>query len=161
MSNPSKIYDAEPNRDPISGAPGAHPVGTGIGAALGGAAAGAVTGTAAGPLGTLVGAALGAIVGGLAGKSVAETIDPTSEDAYWRDSFTLRPYATNGDSFDEFRPAYGYGAAAFSRYPGRGFDDLEVDLARGWITERGRSNLEWARAREAARDAWLRAGGPV
>jgi len=29
------------NRDPISGAPGAHPVGTGLGAAAGGAAAGA------------------------------------------------------------------------------------------------------------------------
>ena len=158
MNSPSKIYDAEPNRDPISGAPGAHPVGTGIGAALGGAAAGAVTGTAAGPIGTLVGAALGAIVGGLAGKSVAETIDPTSEDAYWRDNFALRPYAS-GASFDDYGPAYGYGVAAFTRYPGRSFDDLDLDLSRDWTPARGRSNLEWARARDAARDAWMRVGG--
>ena len=51
------------NRDPISKAPGAHPVGVGVWAAVGGVAAGMATaaatgaavGTAAGPVGTLVG----------------------------------------------------------------------------------------------------------
>jgi len=72
------------NRDPISGAKGAHPVGTGVGAAAG-AAARAAAGTAvAGPAGTLVGGAIGAIAGGLAGKGVAEMVDPTVEDKYWR-----------------------------------------------------------------------------
>ena len=80
-----------PNRHPLTGAPGAHPVGTGLGAALGGVAAGAATGTVAGPVGTLVGAAIGAVVGGLAGKGIAETIDPTAEDAYWRDNYRGRP----------------------------------------------------------------------
>ena len=103
--NPDKPYDAEPNRDPITGAPGAHPIGTGIGAAVGGAAAGAITGTAAGPVGTLVGAALGAIVGGLAGKSVAETIDPTSEVAYWRENFSERSYVADGATFGDYEPA--------------------------------------------------------
>ena len=42
------------NRDPITDALGAHPVGTGVGALLGGAAAGAATGTVAGPVGTVV-----------------------------------------------------------------------------------------------------------
>jgi hypothetical protein len=50
------------NLDPITGAPGAHPVGVGLGAAAGGIAggiaAGAAVGTvAAGPVGTVVGAA--------------------------------------------------------------------------------------------------------
>jgi phage tail tape-measure protein len=66
------------NLDPITGAPGAHPVGVGLGAAVGGIAAGAVAGTvAAGPLGTVVGATVGAIAGGLGGKAVAEHFDPT------------------------------------------------------------------------------------
>jgi len=39
MSNDIRNPDA--NRDPVSGAPGAHPVGTGIGAVVGGVAAGA------------------------------------------------------------------------------------------------------------------------
>ena len=78
-----------PNRDPITGAPGAHPVGTGIGAIAGGAAVGAAIGTVAGPLGTGIGMAAGAIAGGLAGNGIAEKIDPTAEDAYWRTSYCL------------------------------------------------------------------------
>ena len=156
MSETSTIYVAEPNRDPITGEPGAHPVGTGIGAALGGAAAGALTGTSVGPVGTIVGAALGAIVGGLAGKSAAEAIDPTAEDVYWRDNFTHRPYAGPNASFDDYGPAYGYGVAAYRRFPGRRFNDLDVDLSQDWAAARGPSRLEWAHAREAARDAWQR-----
>lgn len=155
-SNPSDLYDAAPNRDPITGTPGAHPVGTGVGAVLGGALAGAMTGSAAGPAGTLVGTALGAIVGGLAGKSVAETIDPTIEVDYWRENFNERPYAAHSPGFDAYAPAYRYGATAYTRHPGRRFDDVEVELAQGWVDTRGASDLEWANARLAARDAWQR-----
>lgn len=70
-----------PNRDPITGAPGAHPVGTAVGATAGGVAAGAAVGTVAGPVGTVIGAAVGAIAGGLAGKGVAEEVDPTTPGA--------------------------------------------------------------------------------
>jgi phage tail tape-measure protein len=79
-----KTKEATTNADPITGAPGAHPVGVGLGAAAGGVAggiaAGAAVGTvAAGPVGTVVGAAVGAIAGGLGGKAVAEHFDPTTE----------------------------------------------------------------------------------
>src|SRR4051794_18951033 len=68
MNSKTRGKAPEENRDPITGAPGAHPVGTGVGAVLGGAAAGAAAGTAAaGPVGTLVGTAVGAVAGGLAG----------------------------------------------------------------------------------------------
>src|SRR4051794_27931240 len=70
------------NADPISGEPGAHPVGAGVGAAAAGAAAGAAGGAMAGPAGVVVGAVIGGVAGGLAGKEVAESIDPTTEDAY-------------------------------------------------------------------------------
>src|SRR5206468_7106097 len=56
------------NRDPLTGAPGAHPIGTAAGAVAGGVATGAAVGSVAGPVGTAVGAAVGAVVGGLAGK---------------------------------------------------------------------------------------------
>src|SRR6476661_157430 len=75
-----KIEHPESNPDPITGAPGAHPVGVGLGAAAGGIAAGAAAGTlAAGPIGTVVGAAIGAVVGGLAGKGAAESVNPTQD----------------------------------------------------------------------------------
>ena len=94
------------NRDPITKAPGAHPVGVGVGAAVGGAAAG-VGEPLPLPLparqrdrwlvlaGTIIGAAVGAVVGGLAGKAVAEHYDPTVEDAYWRQRHTEEPYYSN------------------------------------------------------------------
>jgi hypothetical protein len=144
------------NRDPITGAPGSHPVGTGVGAALGGVAAGAAAGTVAGPVGTLVGAAIGAVAGGLAGKGVAEKIDPTVEDGYWRENYEDRPYIVEGASYDDYGPAYRYGVDSFGSYPGRSFDDVEADLSRDWGTRRGTSSLEWDHARSASRDAWQR-----
>ncbi len=149
------------NRDPLTGAPGAHPVGTAVGAVAGGAAAGAATGTVAGPVGTVVGAAVGAIVGGLAGKAVAESVDPTVEDAYWRDNYSRRPYVESGSSYDDYGPAYGYGVTAYSQYGGRRFEDVENDLGRGWGDARGSSRLTWERAKNASRDAWDRVSDTV
>jgi len=148
------------NRDPITGAPGSHPVGTGVGAAAGGIAAGAAVGTVAGPIGTAVGAAVGAIVGGLAGHGVAEMIDPTAEDTYWRENFESRPYVT-GESYEEFGPAYRYGVESYTRYPERTFDEVESDLSGDWDRAKGNSTLAWDRAKFAARDSWDRVSDAV
>src|SRR6187399_496629 len=113
------------NRDPLTGAPGAHPVGTAAGAVAGGIATGAAVGTVAGP-----------VVGGLAGKGIAEQIDPTVEDAYWRDNYSSRPYVSGG-SYDDYGPAYSYGVNSYSKYAGRKFDEVESDLSRDWNSVRG------------------------
>src|SRR5262245_14831683 len=82
--------------DPITCAPGAHPVGAGVGATVGATvgavAAGALGATVAGPVGTVVGIATGAIAGGLAGKGLAEAVDPTAEEAYWHGNYKTRHY---------------------------------------------------------------------
>ena len=157
-----QAYNAEQdaNRDPITGAPGSHPVGTGIGAAAGGVAAGAAAGAVAGPVGAAVGAAVGAVVGGLAGKGIAEQIDPTAENAYWEQHYSDRPYVS-GDTYDDFGPAYRYGVSSYSRYPDRMFDDVEEDLRRDWYANRETSTLEWDRAKYAARDSWQRVSDAV
>lgn len=143
------------NRDPISGAPGSHPVGTGIGAAAGGIAAGAAAGTlAAGPVGTVVGAAVGAVVGGLAGKAVAEQIDPTVIDTHWRSRFEREPYFESGMTFDDYAPSYHLGAAARAGNEGRSFDDVQSTLASDYEGVRGSSRLSWEQARRAARASW-------
>ena len=149
------------NRDPISGAPGSHPVGTGLGAAAGGMAAGAAAGTVAGPVGTVVGAAIGAVAGGLAGKGIAEMIDPTVEEAYWRETYSSRPYVTHGASFDDYGPAYMYGVDNFARYEGRTFDEVEPELGREWQRAKGKSSLTWDHAKHAARDSWQRVSDAV
>jgi hypothetical protein len=161
MDDTTRNPDANANRDPITGAPGAHPVGTGVGALVGGAAAGAATGTIAGPVGTVIGAAVGAVLGGLAGKQVAESIDPTVEDEYWRENYTSRPYVREGSSYDDYAPAYGLGVTAFTRDPNRSFDELEPELGRDWQTSRSGSPLQWEQAKHATRDAWHRVSDAV
>src|SRR4051794_19941667 len=82
---PAKTVDVPPrggrNLDPITKAPGAHPVEVGVGTALGGAAAGLAAGAAAGPVGAVLGAVVGGVAGGYGGKVVGEALDPTAKKA--------------------------------------------------------------------------------
>lgn len=145
------------NRDPITGAPGAHPLGVGIGAAAGGMAAGAAAGTlAAGPVGTIVGAAVGAIAGGLGGKAIAEHYDPTVEEAHWRKSYETEPYYQKGMNYDDYAPAYRVGAEATGRYSDKSFDEIEDKVSEEYDKERGTSRLAWTGARSASQAAWNR-----
>lgn len=143
------------NPDLITGAPGSHPVGTGLGAA-GAGAAGAAIGSVGGPVGTAVGAVVGAVAGGLAGKGVAEAVNPTEEDQYWRENYRTRPYVEPDASYDDYRPAYQYGWESRGRYQGRNFDEVENDLRTEWESRPECANMNWERARGATRDAWDR-----
>lgn len=153
--SPSSGRGTDANRDPITKTPGAHPVGTGVGAA-GGATAGAAIGAMAGPVGAAVGLVAGAVVGGLAGKSVAEKIDPTVEDGYWKDNYAKRSYTDKNASYDNYRPAYRTGYEGYSRYPGKKFEEVESNLQSDYEKAKGKSNLAWAKAKFATRDAWNR-----
>src|SRR5664279_4473842 len=155
---------ASENRDPITDAPGVHPVGVGIGAAAGGVAAGAAAGTlAAGPVGTVVGAAVGAavgaVVGGLGGKAVAEHYDPTVEEQHWRGNFDREPYYQRGMTFNDYAPAYKIGGEAHGRYGDATFEDVQDDLAGDYELARGQSRLGWEDAKSAANAAWTRVRG--
>lgn len=145
------------NPDPITGEPGAHPIGTGVGAALGGATAGAAAGAVGGPIGAVVGAIAGGVGGGLAGKATAEAIDPTVEDTYWRETFSTRPYYEADYLYEDYGPAYRTGWEARSLYPDSSWQDVEEDIEGHWEKTRSNSKLHWESARHAARDAWDRA----
>lgn len=146
--------DRDLNRDPITDEPGAHPVGTGVGA-TGGALAGAAAGTIGGPVGTMVGGVIGAVVGGLAGKAAAEAVNPTAEEAHWRDNYTREPYYEQGRSYDDYGPAYMHGVQGRMQHQGD-WDTAEPHLASEWSNSRSSSGLEWEKARPATRAAWDR-----
>jgi uncharacterized protein YcfJ len=152
----TKVKTPDANRDPITGTPGAHPVGTGVGAAAGGAATGAAIGTVAGPVGTAIGMAVGAVVGGLIGKGVAEKIDPTVEDGYWRTNYRTRNYVDKGSAYETYQPAYRTGYEGYSRHAGKPFSEVESDLQQNYYANRGTSSLDWDKAKPATRDAWDR-----
>lgn len=154
LTREQKKQDKSRNPDPITGAPGSHPAGTGIGAAVGGAAAlGAAAGSAAGPVGTVAGLAIGTIAGGLVGKSVAEKIDPTREEAYWRENHARQGYA-RGRPYDDYSPAYRVGYEGYARLGAGGatFEEREAELRRSY--EESPNKLGWEEARPASRAAW-------
>lgn len=147
--------DKDANPDPITGAPGAHPIGTGLGAA-GAGAAGAAIGAAGGPVGAVIGGAVGAVVGGLAGKGAGELVNPTVEDEYWQTNYANRPYVEEGKTYDYYRPAYEFGWTSRGRFAGKKFEDCEVDLRRDWEKTSYSKNYSWDRARFPVREAWDR-----
>ena len=168
----SSHNNAQENPDPITGAPGSHPAGTGIGAASGGLA-GAAAGIPAGPVGMAIGATVGTIAGGLAGKVAAESANPTSpaapggdttaavvdadaEDAYWRSQFQREPYYVAPHTYDDYAPAFLTGYLGYSRLAGSRYEDIESDLERDYSANRAGSNLTWLEAKPATRAAWQR-----
>lgn len=162
-SNPQDLQDfqdkdlrRDANADPITGEPGAHPVGVGVGAATGGALAGAAAGTVAGPIGTVAGAVIGGVAGAFAGKRVAESIDPTAEDAYWREEYPNREYYHDDVTYDAYAPAYRHGWESRVRYNDRSWAEVEPQLQTEWEQTPSSRDLAWERARRASRDAWDR-----
>jgi hypothetical protein len=99
---------------------------------------------------------VGAVAGGLGGKGVAEIIDPTAEDAYWRKEYSRSPYVENGASYETYGPAYRTGYEGYTRYPGKKYEDVESNLQRDYEKSVGNSSLSWDKAKDATRDAWHR-----
>ncbi|MDQ3136195.1 MAG: hypothetical protein M3Q93_01235 [Gemmatimonadota bacterium] len=93
---------------------------------------------------------------GLDWKAAWET-----EDNYWQENFSSRPYALGPDYYDRFRPAYQYGFESARHDVGRSWDDAETDLRSGWErtqNENG-SPSAWDEIKGAVRDAWDRVTG--
>ena len=132
--------DKDLNRDPITDEPGAHPVGTGIGA-TGGAVAGAAAGAIGGPVGAAIGGVVGAIVGGLAGKAAAEAVNPTAEEAHWRENYMREPYYQQGRSFDDYAPAYRLGVTGRTQYRGLGHRRAATRVGVGAVARRVQPEL--------------------
>lgn len=151
------------HQDPITGATGAHPVGTGLGAAAGGAAgiaaASAAAGTAAGPAGMATGIAVGAVAGGLVGHGIGEAISPSEEETYWRDNHSRQWYAGE-TSYEDYQDAYRLGYEGYARHgvTGRTYDELEPDFQREYES-RASGRISWEKAKRATKAAWNRVAG--
>jgi hypothetical protein len=98
---------------------------------------------------------------------VSPVEDPTwkaaweTEDNYWFENFSSRPYALGPDFYDRFRPAFRYGFESARHHLGRDWEEAEPDLRRGWESypHRGPEPTAWEEIKEAVRDAWDRVVG--
>ena len=146
----------EQNRDPISGAPGSHPLGTGAGATAGGLA-GAATGMAVGgPVGSVIGAAVGAVAGAIAGHEAAEAANPTAEETYWRESYLLESFYEPGRAYEYYAPGFRAGWDGRVLHDGRTFTEAEIDLAEAYNSTKSELDPDWHAIRPAASAAWDR-----
>jgi len=94
-----------------------------------------------------------------AGTSGALAGDWRTEEAFWRDEYSRRPYASADRGFDYFEPGYRYGYEAATRHAGREWNDVESDLQSGWDRYEHRGESKWDQIKHAARDAWDRVRG--
>jgi hypothetical protein len=151
-----KRTQPDANRDPLTGQPGAHPIGVGLGSASGGSIGAVVGAIAGGPVGTAIGATIGGVAGGLTGKGLAEVANPTVEDTYWRENYASRPYVKPGTRYETYQAAYRVGWEGPGRYGELNWEKAEPRLREDWHRAGSESRLDWDKASLAARDAWSR-----
>ncbi|WP_280152479.1 hypothetical protein [Piscinibacter sp. XHJ-5] len=58
--------------------------------------------------------------------------------------------------YDDYEPAYRYGAQSYGRTGPRDWDEVEPELGSGWDAVKAGSRLGWEDAKHAVRDAWDR-----
>ena len=100
-----------------------------------------------------------AVSTGTGGLAAGEDLDPVAEGDYWRENFRRRPYYEAEREFSHYEPAYRYGweRAGLSEYRNRSFEEVEIDLRRGWESAERAPRPSWEHARHPARDAFERA----
>lgn len=95
----------------------------------------------------------------MADKKTGQMLDWTTEEQYWRNTYTSRPYTTTNRDFDYWRPGYQYGYESGMKYQGKKWNDVENDLQTGWDRFQDRSQATWEQIKDAVRDGWNRVTG--
>jgi hypothetical protein len=115
-----------------------------------GALAGAAIGSVAGPIGTVIGGIAGAVGGWWSGRAISEAVERLTEDdeTYFRRHHAEHHQASAAESapnYERARPAYhlGHIAGMNPDYQGRGFDEIETELERGWTDDVRSRYGEW------------------
>ena len=84
-----------------------------------------------------------------------------TEDNYWQENFSSRPYALGPDYYDRFRPAYRYGFESARDNMGRSWDEAEPDLREGWTRYQNDSGSPSREAKNAPPSPTFDVSGPV
>jgi len=151
----------EPYRKDVIDEPesGEEIVGEGVGGASGGVL-GAALGSLAGPLGTVIGAVAGAVGGWWTGRAVADAATGVSEEeeAAYRTHYEGAPGRLADRGYEDVRPAYHLGRLAHMNpdYSGLSFEEIDVELQRGWTPDLRARYGEWRSIRDFVREGYTR-----
>lgn len=83
-------------------------------------------------------------------------MDPTVEEAYWKENYSKQEYVDRNAGYATCQPACRTGYEGRGRYPGKRYEEVEADLQRDYEKARGTTGLSWDKAKNATRDAWNR-----
>jgi uncharacterized protein (TIGR02271 family) len=87
--------------------------------------------------------------------STGSTLGSGNDDAYYRNHWSTN-YASSGDTYDSYAPAYQYGAESRSKYSGRDWNDVEPNLRSDWDSRYGNGGSTWEKFKAAARHGYDR-----
>lgn len=80
-----------------------------------------------------------------------------SQNTYWRDNYSKRPYYSSSRDYKTYEPAYRYGVELYNKNPNIPYSQLDQSqLNTNWSAQRGTSTLEWNDAQQATQDAYNR-----
>ena len=82
-----------------------------------------------------------------------------NDDSYYRTHWTNN-YASSGDTYNDYEPAYRYGSQMHSdaRYQGRNWDEVEPGLRSDWDTRYSKNGVStWDKMKAAVRHGWDKA----
>lgn len=84
-----------------------------------------------------------------------------TEDRFWRENFSTRPYRKADRGYEHYQPGYRYGFESANRYSGREWNDVEPELRSGWDSyeHRGSGQSTWEDIKDSVRDAWDKVRG--
>ena len=90
------------------------------------------------------------------GQGAAEQINPTVEDAYWRENHDRQAFARDS-RYEDYAAAYRAGYEGYRDLGTRGksYEETEADLRRTFA--KSGSQTPWDNAQFASRAAWERA----
>lgn len=87
---------------------------------------------------------------------LAEGESGMDDDTYYRSHWDST-YSATGKTYDEYAPAYSYGREVANMYRGQPWNDVEMDVRKGWesrSTTTGGST--WEQFKDAIRHGWNR-----
>jgi hypothetical protein len=95
----------------------------------------------------------------MADSRTGSMLDWNTEEDYWRNNYSSRPYVGTNRDFSQWSPGYRYGFESANRHQGRKWDEVESDLRSGWDRYEHRGKTTWEQMKAAVRDGWDRVTG--
>src|SRR5260370_3212441 len=86
-------------------------------------------------------------------EDMAEAMNPTTEEKYWREHHGKQPFVKSGYTYVHYAPSYRTSYEGFHKYPGKAYEEIEDELALDYERHKPGAPLPWDHARHAVHAA--------